>query len=1078
MSSYIYSMPDDKLFFSKLVTKNLRTVDSNRRLFEGILTVEMKDKQGEITVRDELLKVLPIWIARGGPITDTHSNRVVGQGINFGSTCVVDKEGKSYPAITITGEIFKDYELDNEIWKSIKSGKYKGLSFGGATKSARTPIMQKDGSMAYSLKDLEQYEVAVCEEPAVPLALITQHNEVAKAMAGNVKDRGDGTMCIRCDKFKCYVEKGDDSFADVRGPNTPNKDDEAEALENNRGEPQENGATYHGTDKTYRDPDPTETDPKKIEANALRASKQIQVKDDKAIKPKDDDEMLEEADLEEVEKILPLIGMVASRIGGAAAGAARGAAGAARGAARGAAEELAPGPESCGSSCDMTCEDLCKADGIEPKYTEDGKDKYGNKMPKFMHTKPSDVDTGQDKPGSRYSTVQPESVTPNRSMTPDQLKRRQEGNWNKPSTAPPKVGGKKIKPSATVTHDHKTGTTTIDSSTSRRGSQGTLTIPTETYINNFTKTLDVLKVLFAIKADELEKIANKDADKLKNPYFLKTDYNTCEEVREYKDDESDDGSKDEDSKKKALDIINDINNILKTEQKLHARNGTSNFIHGRHFVTTNGKISNHDGMASHEEQVRRIGHKNLSSFLKETGAARVTHNDKNNEFSVHTHRPMTSHQEKTIRNHMRDNKIDERKVIFDNYHDKGPGETGDSHTHHSKIFPKGNHNNMTDNILTDKATDSKKTETIKLMDELKDALTNRWIETIPKEGKNTNNMSNSQRFGRQSTGARFNQDTGNKRSGNKWDKLGDLGEFKDSKILSNEGEETGKISNQHGGGSKQNALSKASGDSPYTEPGRGGFAGREPGETCDHNESTSIHNVNQPKHVNRPYEDEDAEALKKEVGDVYHPGNAKFDPKNHKHLKELGIRFADAKETNTNKKPATSSTGLGGDSCSNFSIHETVSNKNDRAMTANNAEDGINGKMRLDNDPPAEALEVEKKVQTGDYGNCSIEVEGKNIDAEINPGESLRKDTAIMDPGSGAGGIRTGASYDNSQQDTGQKDNPREVKEENYTGEEDRGNLNPKYSGEDDTVSGASTENYNKATVKMLELLADIKKQT
>jgi len=147
-------------------------------------------------------------------------------------------------------------------------------------------------------------------------------------------------------------------------------------------------------------------------------------------------------------------------------------------------------------------------------------------------------------------------------------------------------------------------------------------------------------------------------------------------------------------------------------------------------------------------------------------------------------------------------------------------------------------------------------------------------------------------------------------------------------------------------------------------------------------------------------------------------------------------------------------------------------------MTANNAEDGINGKMRLDNDPPAEALEVEKKVQTGDYGNCSIEVEGKNIDAEINPGESLRKDTAIMDPGSGAGGIRTGASYDNSQQDTGQKDNPREVKEENYTGEEDRGNLNPKYSGEDDTVSGASTENYNKATVKMLELLADIKKQT
>ena len=156
--------------------------------------------------------------------------------------------------------------------------------------------------------------------------------------------------------------------------------------------------------------------------------------------------------------------------------------------------------------------------------------------------------------------------------------------------------------------------------------------------------------------------------------------------------------------------------------------------------------------------------------------------------------------------------------------------------------------------------------------------------------------------------------------------------------------------------------------------------------------------------------------------------------------------------------------------------------KNDRAMTANNAEDGVNGKMRLDNDPPAEALEVEKKVQTGDYGNCSVEVEGKNIDAEMNPGASLKKDTIIkdtgvMDPGSGSGGIRTGASYDNAQQDTGQKDNPRKVEEEEYSGEEDRGNLNPKYAGEEDTVTGATRANYNKATLILNNLHLQLKKQ-
>ena len=246
----------ERLFFSKLITKNLTAVDSQRRLFEGVLTVEMKDRQGEITIRDELMKVLPIWIARGGPITDTHSNRVVGKGINFASTTVEDMNGIKYPAITIQGEIFKDYELDNQIWEAIKTGKYKGLSFGGATKTGRTPILQKDGSVAYSLKDLEQYEVAVCEEPAVPLALITQHNEIAKAMAGKTVDRGNDQMCIICDKFKCYVDKSKDKFnepdedgyiekpdcqesfttkngepyTDVKGKNTPYKDQQAEAL--------------------------------------------------------------------------------------------------------------------------------------------------------------------------------------------------------------------------------------------------------------------------------------------------------------------------------------------------------------------------------------------------------------------------------------------------------------------------------------------------------------------------------------------------------------------------------------------------------------------------------------------------------------------------------------------------------------------------------------------------------------------------------------------------------------------------------------------------------------------------------
>ena len=196
----------DPLFFKQTLTKSLEPINSEERFFEGILTVQMRDKQNEITVTDELMKVLPVWMDRGAPITDTHTNRVVGKGINFARLEIKDEEGAEIPAIKITGKIHKNYELDDEIWDKIKSGEYKGLSFGGATKAEREPITMKDGSVAYALKDLEHYEVAVCEDPAVPLALITDFNPLAKAVTqGKVLD--NGKMKINCDKFGCAVTK-------------------------------------------------------------------------------------------------------------------------------------------------------------------------------------------------------------------------------------------------------------------------------------------------------------------------------------------------------------------------------------------------------------------------------------------------------------------------------------------------------------------------------------------------------------------------------------------------------------------------------------------------------------------------------------------------------------------------------------------------------------------------------------------------------------------------------------------------------------------------------------------------------
>ena len=163
------------LRFNQLTTslKSMESINSDERYFEGLLTVQMKDKQGEVTIVDELYKVLPIWMDRGAPISDTHSNRIIGKGINYSKTVVKNEHGEDLPAIKITGKIYKNYELDNVIWDKIKSKEYKGLSFGGATRSNRTPMKMKDGSMAYALSNLEHYEVAVCKDPAVPMAIIT-----------------------------------------------------------------------------------------------------------------------------------------------------------------------------------------------------------------------------------------------------------------------------------------------------------------------------------------------------------------------------------------------------------------------------------------------------------------------------------------------------------------------------------------------------------------------------------------------------------------------------------------------------------------------------------------------------------------------------------------------------------------------------------------------------------------------------------------------------------------------------------------------------------------------------------------
>jgi hypothetical protein len=168
---------EEVLKISELSVKQMDT-DSKDRLFTGWASVEVVDKDGEVIPIEEMKKHMNDLMDMGGFITDMHTNRVVGKILNWAEQ--TKKVGrKDVPGIIITGKIFDKYPTHDEVWNKIKSGEYKGLSFGGA--SHRKDIVRMHGASVPQLNDLENHEVAVVTEPANPEAVFETINSIAKS---------------------------------------------------------------------------------------------------------------------------------------------------------------------------------------------------------------------------------------------------------------------------------------------------------------------------------------------------------------------------------------------------------------------------------------------------------------------------------------------------------------------------------------------------------------------------------------------------------------------------------------------------------------------------------------------------------------------------------------------------------------------------------------------------------------------------------------------------------------------------------------------------------------------------------
>lgn len=197
--------------FTNFVTKGLE-INDEKRIFKGHITAEIVDRQNEFVAIQEVLKKMGNYMAVAPNVSEVHSNRTVGK-----VDLYKQSEIEGHPSVYIEAHVFKQdgVTLYDHVWEKVKTGVYKGLSMGGASKT-KDPIV-KDGQLVMALKDLEIYEIALCPTPANPLAIIDYVNEFAKSnnMMESIKIADGGRPYIQCNSIMCSVEKSNGTNLDA-----------------------------------------------------------------------------------------------------------------------------------------------------------------------------------------------------------------------------------------------------------------------------------------------------------------------------------------------------------------------------------------------------------------------------------------------------------------------------------------------------------------------------------------------------------------------------------------------------------------------------------------------------------------------------------------------------------------------------------------------------------------------------------------------------------------------------------------------------------------------------------------------
>jgi HK97 family phage prohead protease len=124
---------------------------------------------------------------RGGQILYGHGNKPIGK--------ILKWEIRKHPEANANGlwvvaKIYKDYPLDDEVWRLVKEGQLRGFSIGAQGRKERRVLKDKSVNLPDSVnvvRDLNLMEISIVPTPANPLATIEQVNYIAKSMDGGDK---------------------------------------------------------------------------------------------------------------------------------------------------------------------------------------------------------------------------------------------------------------------------------------------------------------------------------------------------------------------------------------------------------------------------------------------------------------------------------------------------------------------------------------------------------------------------------------------------------------------------------------------------------------------------------------------------------------------------------------------------------------------------------------------------------------------------------------------------------------------------------------------------------------------------